>query len=137
MRSSSERSSPGRFKQSRRAPAATEPSAAAPRLLARRKAPRLALLHHAIEVRVAALRDIALGRDERVLARRVQQPVAERADVGLRLQALRRPELPPPWLHDATVPSARAGVSPQPRSRAVARAVDAALRELRERRCCS
>src|SRR3954470_19151197 len=108
-------------------------SAAAARLLARREATRLALLHDAVHVRVAAFRDVALGRDESVLARRVQQAVAERADVGLRLQALRGTELPPPWLHDLTVPSAGAGVSPQPRSRAVARAVDAALRELRER----
>ena len=49
----------------------------------------------AIRVRVTALRHVALGSNERVLARRVQQTVTERAHVGLRLQALRRPHLPP------------------------------------------
>ncbi len=53
----------------------------------------------ALEVRMAAPRHVALRRDQCMLARRVQHPVAERTDVARGLQALRRAHRPPAGRH--------------------------------------
>ena len=51
--------------------------------------PGAALGDDALHVRVPPLRHVTLGSDERMLARRVQHRVAERAHVARRLEALR------------------------------------------------
>src|SRR5207248_844722 len=59
------------------------------------KAPGLARPPHALGVRVAAQRVVALREEQDVVAHRREPPSAKRARVGRRLQVLRAPELPP------------------------------------------
>lgn len=75
-------------------PAEGPPERAAP-LLTSGQAPGLALAPHASCVRVATARGVALGEDQRVLAQRGQELVAERAAVGRGLEALRPAHRPP------------------------------------------
>ena len=72
-------------------------------LVLRRELAAFTRCDDALHVGMAPFRRVALRRDQRMLARRVQHPVAEWADVARRLEVLRRAHCPPPRLCTAYV----------------------------------